>query len=46
MIIVYFEYMKTHYCEEVARFTSYEILIIETTQGGVVLVKIINLKEG
>ena len=24
MIIVYFEYMKTHYCEEVARFTSYE----------------------
>jgi len=24
MIIVYFEYMKTNYCEEVARFISYE----------------------
>ena len=24
MIIVYFEHMKTHYCEEVARFISYE----------------------
>ena len=24
MIIVYFEHMKTHYCEEVARFSNEE----------------------